>query len=132
MKKRIFLGVVFVCTILMAIGCSSGEMNSVNTQSSEIDGQWISTVEGVDGKELKLTYIFKADGTELFGTIDSRLGGGAISDGKIDGKNITFKLDAGAFTIINDGVLSDDEIQLTQTIGKQKINIVLKRGTHDE
>ena len=132
MKKRIFLGVVFVCTILMAIGCSSGEMNSVNTQPSEIDGQWISTVDGADGKELKLTYIFKADGTELFGTIDSRLGGGAISDGKIDGKNITFKLDAGAFTIINDGVLSDDEIQLTQTIGKQKINIVLKRGTHDE
>jgi len=95
---------------------------------AEIDGQWIGVVDGMDGKPLELTYRFKAEEETLVGLIESRLGGGPISDGKIDGKNIEFTLNAGEnIVIINNGTLSGDEIHLFETIGKEKIKVVLKR-----
>ena len=101
--------------------------------SADIDGQWTGFVNGMDGKKLELKYRFKAEGTNLIGLIESRLGSGPISEGKIDGKNIEFKLNAGKdIVIVNKGTLSGDEIKLTETIGEQKINVVLKRVKHDK
>jgi hypothetical protein len=39
-----------------------------------------------------LNYTFKAEGEKLLGLIESRLGGGQISDGKIDGKILNSRL----------------------------------------
>jgi len=131
--RKIILGVLLICIIGIAGGCASDEvnqreMNLVNLESSEIDGQWVGTVDGLDGKPLELTYRFKAEGERLIGLIESRLGGGQISDGKIDGNNIEFRLDAGEdVVILNTGTLSGDEIQLTETIGTEIIKVVLKR-----
>ena len=55
---------------------------------AEIDGQWVGETAGMDGKKLELKYRFKAEGETLIGLIESRLGGGPIAEGKIDGKNI--------------------------------------------
>ena len=95
---------------------------------AEIDGIWVGVVDGMDGKKLELKYRFKAEDKTLIGLIESRLGGGLISDGKIDGKNIEFKLNAGKnIVIMNTGTLSGDEIYLTETIGLKKTKVVLKR-----
>ena len=142
-KKIIILGILLIFIIGIASGCSSGEaeqseISQVNTyynvtlqdnlESSEIDGQWVGVVDGIDGKPLELTYRFKAEGERLIGLIESRLGGGPISEGKIDEKDIEFKLNAGeGLVIINNGTLSGDEIYITQTIGEEKIKVVLKR-----
>jgi hypothetical protein len=131
-KNRVILGIVLICIIGIAGGCSSSEMqqsekNPVNLESSEIDGQWVGVVDGMDGKPLELNYRFRAEGNRLLGLIESRLGGGPISDGKIDGKNIEFTLNAGDVVILNNGILSGEEIQLTETIDKEKIKVVLKR-----
>ena len=67
---------------------------------SEIDGQWVGVVDGMDGNKLELTYRFRAEGNTLIGLIESRLGGGPISDGKIDGNNIEFTLNTGEFIIL--------------------------------
>jgi len=100
---------------------------AVSAICAEIDGIWIGAVDGIDGKKLELNYRFKAEGNTLIGLIESRLGGGAISEGKIDGKNIEFKLNAGEVIIINSGTLSGDEIHMTQTVDKEKMDYVLKR-----
>jgi hypothetical protein len=99
---------------------------------AEIDGQWIGVVDGMDGKKLELKYRFKAEGKTLVGLIESRLGGGSISEGKIDGNKIEFKLNTGEIEIINNGILSGDVINLTETIGKEKVKVVLKRVKYDK
>jgi len=138
MKKRITFVILFACIILVTKGCSSGEtelvrlekveMRPSNQFSSEIDGLWTGVVDGLDGEKLELNYRFKAEGTRLIGLIESRLGGGPISEGKIDGENIEFKLHAGEdLIIINHGTLYGDEFHITQTIGEEKIKVILER-----
>ena len=136
-KYRKMLGILLICIIGITVGCSLGEVNQsdlnpsemiqVKLGNSEIDGQWVGVVDGMDGKPLELNYRFKAEGTRLIGLIESQLGGGQIKEGKIDGSNIEFKLDAGEFIIMNKGVLSGDEIHLTELIGEGEIKVILKR-----
>ena len=113
MKKSVMLGIMFLFAI--PVICA------------EIDGEWVGIVDGMDGKPLELSYRFKVEGEKLLGLIESRLGGGQISDGKIDGKNIEFTLNAGETIILNNGTLSGDKIHLTETIETVKIKVVLKR-----
>ena len=98
---------------------------------SDIDGQWIGVKDGPDGKKMELRYRFRAKGNELIGLIETRLGGGPISEGKIDGNIIEFKLITSGFTVINTGKLSGDEIHLTETSGAAKNNIILRRIRHN-
>ena len=115
MKKSVMLVVMFMFVVIPVF-------------SHEIDGQWVGVVDGIDGKPLELNYRFRAEGEILIGTIESRLGGGPITDGKIDGNNIEFRLDAGDDIIImNKGTLSGDEIHITQTIGTEIIKVVFRR-----
>lgn len=123
---------LLICITVISIGCSSGEVQlsgiaEENLESFGINGQWIGVVDGMDGKPLELNYRFRAEGTRLIGLIESQLGGGPITNGKIDGNNIEFTLNAGEFIIINKGTLSGDEIHLTETIGDGEIKVVLKR-----
>ena len=142
MKNRTVLGILLACAVAIVGGCSSSETHTANPENIEIrtanqpvsgiDGQWVGVVEGMDGEELELKYRFKAEGEFLIGLIESRLGGGPISEGKIDGDNIEFKLNAGEFIIMNRGELSGDEIHLTETIGEEEIKVVLKRVRYDQ
>ena len=98
---------------------------------AEIDGTWRGIVDGMDGQKLEVTYGFKAEGEKLIGFLANRLDGVNIgvniSNGKVDGKNIEFRLNAGDVVIMNNGTISGDEIQMTQTIGTEKTKYVLKR-----
>jgi hypothetical protein len=106
---------------------------AVPAHCAEIDGQWVGTMNRADGTKLEMRYRFRAEGERLIGLIESRLGGGPISEGKIDGKTIEYKIViAGGLTIINVGTLSGDEIHLTETIGMEKTKFVLKRIKYDK
>lgn len=65
---------------------------SIPVICAEIDGQWVGVMDGPDGKKLEFRYRFRAEGGTLIGLIESRLGTSQISEGKIDGNNIEFKL----------------------------------------
>ena len=59
--------------------------------AADVSGKWISEREGRGGETMTTTYNFKAEGTNLTGTVSSPMGGdNPISDGKIDGDNISF------------------------------------------
>lgn len=132
-KDRISLLTLFIYIIGITGGCSSDEIKQTEViqdslKSSEIDGQWVGVVNGMDGNPLELNYRFRAEGGRLLGLIESRLGGGQITEGNIDGNNIEFKLNAGeGILIINNGTLSEDEIHMTQTVDKEKSSYILKR-----
>ena len=61
--------------------------------AADIDGKWTGSVQGPAG-DTPVSFTFKSDGAKLTGTTPNPLDGTdvAIKDGKVDGKNITFKL----------------------------------------
>lgn len=61
--------------------------------AADVTGTWVAEREGRNGQPMKQTFVFKADGTNLTGTMDFGMGMGEpnpISEGKIDGDNISF------------------------------------------
>ena len=89
--------------------------------AADIDGKWESERQGRDGAVMKTTYEFKANGAELTGKIMSQRGGNPtetpISEGKIDGKNISFAVvrsfGGNEMKQIYKGVLEGDQITFT-------------------
>jgi len=118
--KQVMAIVVMVLFIATPVVCA------------KIDGQWVGAANDQDGKKLEFRYRFKAEGNTLIGLIESQLGTGPITEGKIDGNNIEFKVPGRGYTIINTGTLSGDEIHLTGTIGTEKQKVVLKRVKYDK
>jgi len=105
---------------------------AIPVMCAEIDGQWVGAINRADGSKLEMRYRFKAEGNTLIGLLETRLGGGQISGGKIDGNAIEFKIIANGLNIINNGTLTGDEIHLTETNGTQKTKFVLKRVKYDK
>ena len=95
-------------TMMLALGLSAF--------AADVDGRWTGTVAAPTG-DLTVTFNFKADGAKLTGTTTGLDGADvAISDGKVDGANITFKvtLDFGGmpFVLSYKGVVSATEIKI--------------------
>lgn len=62
--------------------------------AADISGNWKGSAEGPNGA-LERTFLFKVDGTTLTGeTTSSFLGKSVINDGKIEGDNISFTINA--------------------------------------
>ena len=92
---------------------------SVPAFAADIDGKWTGTVPGPAG-DSPVSFTFKSDSSKLTGSTPNPVDGSevAIKDGKIDGKNITFKvsLDFGAgmpFDFDYKGVVSATDLKLT-------------------
>jgi len=94
--------------------------------AADVTGKWVGHVQGRNGAQ-DITINLKADGSTLTGTVTGgggRGGDGApmareISDGKVDGANISFtvKAEANGQTRVTtySGTLSGDELKMKQT-----------------
>jgi hypothetical protein len=91
-------------------------------RAADIDGKWAAEVEGRRGTVTQ-TLILKASGSELTGSLEGGRGGAVdISDGKIDGNKVSFKVvrefNGNQFTQQYNGTLSDaGELNLTVSMG---------------
>jgi opacity protein-like surface antigen len=62
--------------------------------AADISGAWKGTAEN-QGGTIERTFVFKVDGTKLTGeTTSEMMGKSVITDGKIDGDNISFTITA--------------------------------------
>ena len=87
--------------------------------ADDIDGTWSASVPTEFG-DFALTFEFKAEGAELKGSMSNEfMGAIPIHEGKIDGKEISFKMaiEAGGPAMMVNflGVLEGDELELTST-----------------
>ena len=114
-KKLLFAGMILLVVALVALAADA------------VTGKWVYETQGRDGTPRQTTLNLKADGATLTGDISGGMGGrgggggGApaatpISNGKVDGNNITFDVtrDFGgnSFTIKYAGVVSGSEMKL--------------------
>ena len=90
------------------------------SMAADITGKWIATMPGRDGNTREVVYNLKADGATLTGTTTG-MGGQEvkITDGKIEGDNVSFKtkveLNGNEMVMVYKGVVSGNEIKFTQT-----------------
>ena len=126
---------LFVVTIALVFAFAA--------MAADVTGKWTYEQPGRGGNPGRPTTItLKADGSTLTGTVPAggRGGGGdpiAISDGKIDGNNISFtvKRDMGGQSVVikYEGTVSGDEMKLKITRdtqnGPQTNEVVAKKST---
>jgi hypothetical protein len=104
---------------------------SVPALGADVDGKWTGTVAGPAG-DTTLSFTFKADADKLTGSTTGPDGSEVpIKEGKIDGKNITFKviLDFGGmpFEINYKGVVSPTETKLTAEFFGMPFELTVKK-----
>ncbi len=116
---------IFVFTILLVVAFVA--------MAADITGKWVAEQPGRNGGPARqITFDLKADGATLTGIMTGGMGGGRrggggggggaapqareISDGKIDGNNISFtvKVEFNGNTMVTkyEGTLSGDELKL--------------------
>jgi len=101
--------------------------------AADISGQWKGAAQGPNGP-IERTFTFKVDGSKLTGATESEmLGKATISDGKIDGDNISFTINANfqgnEMKLEYKGKVVGDQIKLTVDFGGggQTVEYTLKR-----
>jgi hypothetical protein len=89
--------------------------------AADIDGKWTATYDTQNGS-ITTTWDLKADGTKLTGKATSSFGERDVTDGKIEGKDVSWAevIDAGGTTIriVCKGTLNGDELKLSRTVGE--------------
>jgi len=79
MKLRLFL----ILTVALALF-------TTGAFAADITGKWTAETKGRDGETRTQTFDLKQDGNTLTGTVSTQMGESKISDGKVDGDNISF------------------------------------------
>jgi len=101
---------------------------------ADVDGKWTSEMDMM-GTPMVLNYNFKADGNKLTGTTGPEGMGPetAISEGKIDGNNISFAvmvdMMGSEMKITYKGAISGSEIKLDMDMGMgEPMKLILKKA----
>ncbi len=94
---------------------------AMSAAAADISGNWKGAMQGPQG-DMEFTFVFKAAGTALTGTVSNPMGGepNQISEGKIDGDSLSFVLNVdfgGNSMKINykGKVVSEKEMKLTMS-----------------
>jgi len=89
--------------------------------AADIDGTWKAEMKTPDGQTRTSTFVLKADGSKLTGTVQGMRGDpGPIQNGKIDGDKVSFsvvrKTESGEFKMAYKGTVSGSELKLSATM----------------
>ena len=100
--------------ILLVCAALAMGLTCVTARAANVTGTWVSEMKTPNGDTFNLWFDFKQDGATLTGTVKGPQGDPiAISDGKVDGDKISFKVSFNGMTINHEGMIGADEIKLT-------------------
>ncbi len=98
--------------------------------AADVDGKWAGSLS-TPGGEFPVNFSFKADGATLTGTTSGPDGDVKITNGKVDGDNISFTvmLDFGGMplTMNYKGAVTKDQIKMTLEVMGMPIDLVVKK-----
>jgi opacity protein-like surface antigen len=120
MMRKLGLAVIF-----LALG-------SVAALAADFNGKWNGEVQGRMGTQT-IVFDFHVDGTTLTGKVTTPRGETDITDGKVDGDNISFtqkmSFNGNDVTINYTGKADGDTIKFTRAVGDRPAqDFVAKRG----
>lgn len=108
-------------------------LGSVAALAADFNGKWTAQVQGRNGMQT-LTFDFHVDGTALTGKVTTPRGDTDITDGKVDGDNISFtqklSFNGNDFTINYTGKANGaDSIDFSRQAGdRPAVQFTAKRG----
>lgn len=116
MTRTLSVGHRFVllsfCSLLAGAMLACGAKGGVN-------GKWVAQLPAREGQTRETTFNFKAEGNKLTGTVSGRQGDTPISDGQINGDEISFTVTANfrdnEVKLLYKGKVSGNEIHFTRT-----------------
>lgn len=86
--------------------------------AADVSGKWVAQAPGRDGQTREVTFNLKADGDKLTGTVSSPMGDREISDGKVNGDEVSFSVamefNGQAVKVLYKGKVAGDEMKLTR------------------
>ena len=89
----------------------------VSAWAADVTGKWVAQIEGRQGTT-ETTFNFKVDGTTLTGTMASQRGEDEISEGKVEGDEISFvvvrSFGENEIKLLYKGKVAGDEITFTR------------------
>jgi hypothetical protein len=88
--------------------------------AADVTGKWTADVPGRGGNTQTTTFTFKAAGDKLEGTVANQRGETPISDGKVDGDNISFNqtlsFGGNEIKMMYKGAVKGDTIEFTREV----------------
>lgn len=102
---------------LLTLGFLSGLL-AITMLGADVTGKWTAQVPGRNGQTREATFNLKVDGNSVTGTVSGPRGDNPISEGKIDGDQISFsqtmEFNGNTMKIMYKGTVSGDEIKFTR------------------
>jgi len=93
-------------------------LGAIAAWAADVSGKWVAEVPGRQGQTQTTTFTFKVEGDKLTGTISTPRGETPISDGRVQGDEISFTqvIEAGGnqMKFLYKGKVSGDEIKFTR------------------
>ncbi|WP_224999094.1 TonB-dependent receptor domain-containing protein [Cesiribacter sp. SM1] len=103
-------------------GTSTAAADSLAGNAENINGRWQGTVG-----QLELTLDLQANGETLTGTVQTPMGGQAISDGKIQGNEISFNISVRGDVVPYKGSLEGDKLNISVNFQGRDISGTLQK-----
>ena len=95
-------------------------LGAITALAADLNGKWKATVETPRGTQ-EITFNFHVDGPTLTGKVTTPRGESDITDGKIDGDNVSFtqtvNFNGNDMKINYTGKIDGDNIKFTRTVG---------------
>ena len=96
-------------------------LGTVSALAADFNGKWTADVQGRNGNTQTISFDFHVDGSTLTGKVSTPRGEADITNGKVDGDNISFdqvmNFNGNSFTLNYKGVADGDTIKFTRTFG---------------
>ncbi len=111
---------MFTMGLLLALTWSLG--------AADVSGKWTAQVPGRSGQMREVTITLKSAGQTLTGTVSGRQGDTEISEGKISGDDLSFKVNTQQGTQTYTGKVVGNEIKFKREGGPAPIEFTAKRA----
>ena len=109
-----------ISTILMTLTLA------LSAFAADVAGKWKATMEGPNGS-MQITFDLKVDGKKITGKAIGDMGEMQITEGTIDGDNISFTVQTDQFKVVHKGTVSGNEMKLKVEMGDNSMEMVAKR-----